>query len=81
MHFFVKAALTLALASSSTGILGPQSTGFTIEGRPVQIHGFASRAFEVSDGNNYLTMSTRTGSFSFTDFGVNISAELTAYQF
>jgi hypothetical protein len=77
MHFVVKAALVLAVASDSAGILCAQSTDFTIEGRPVQIHGFASQAFAVSDGNNYLTMNTRTGSFSFTDFGVNISAQLT----
>jgi hypothetical protein len=57
-------------------MLPAQSPEFTIEGRPFQIHGFASEAFTASDQNNYLTMSTSTGSFSFTDFGANISSQL-----
>src|ERR1700686_3296847 len=50
---------------------------FMIEGRPVQIHGFASQGFTYSNDNNYLTMQTSDGSFNFTDGGVNISAPIT----
>jgi hypothetical protein len=50
---------------------------FTIEGRPVQVHAFASQGFTYSNDNNYLTMKTSQGSFAFTDAGVNISTPLT----
>jgi hypothetical protein len=73
----VRAALGVAVISAGAGWLDAQSTEFKIEGRPVQVHGFASQGFALSDGNNYLTMNTREGSFLFTDFGVNISAQLT----
>ncbi|HEY3459128.1 MAG TPA: hypothetical protein VGK64_31375 [Bryobacteraceae bacterium] len=69
--------IAIIFLSMTTGVLHAQSPEFTIEGRPVQIHGFASQAFAVSDNNNYLTMKTSEGSFAFTDFGVNISAQIT----
>jgi hypothetical protein len=73
----MKSVLAIAVVLISGGMLRAQSTEFKVEGRPVQIHGFASQGFVVSDGNNYLTMKTSAGSFSFTDFGFNISAQLT----
>jgi hypothetical protein len=48
-----------------------------VDGKPVQIHGFVSQAFDACDDNNFLTMNTSAGSFVFTDFGANISMELT----
>jgi hypothetical protein len=77
MYSTVKLVIAAALMSVAAGMLRAQSTEFTVEGKPVQIHGFASQGFALSDGNNYLTMKTSEGSFSFTDFGVNISAQLT----
>src|SRR5260370_21517933 len=50
---------------------------FTIERRPVQMHGFAAQGFTYSNDNNYLTMKTSEGSFVFTDAGVNISSPIT----
>ena len=50
---------------------------FTLDGRQVQIHSFASQGFGYSDDNNYLTMQTSKGSFAMTDGGVNISTQLT----
>jgi hypothetical protein len=51
---------------------------FNIEGREVQIHGFASQGFVHTDNNNWLTMETSEfGSGEFTDFGVNASTQLT----
>jgi hypothetical protein len=73
----MKSVLAITVVLISGGMLRAQSTEFKVEGRPVQIHGFASQGFAVSDGNNYLTMKTSAGSFSFTDFGFNISAQLT----
>jgi hypothetical protein len=77
MYSIVKSVLAIAFVSIGTGTLRAQLTEFKVEGRPVQIHGFASQGFALSDGNNYLTMKTSEGSFLFTDFGVNVSAQLT----
>jgi hypothetical protein len=77
MYSIVKSVLAIAVVSIGTGTLRAQFTEFKVEGRPVQIHGFASQGFALSDGNNYLTMKTSAGSLLFTDFGVNISAQLT----
>jgi hypothetical protein len=52
-------------------------TTFQVEGRTVQIHGFVSQGFLGSNDNNYLTTKSSNGSFAFTDFGVNISTQLT----
>jgi hypothetical protein len=67
----------MAVAFLGAPFLTGQSANFDIEGKPVQIHGFASQAFSVSNENNYLTMPTSMGSFGFTDFGGNISIQLT----
>ncbi len=51
---------------------------FKIEGREVQIHGFASQGFVRTDDNNWLTMQTSdVGSGVFSDFGVNASSQIT----
>jgi hypothetical protein len=71
----VKSLFLIAVVSA--GLMRAQSTDFTLEGVPVQIHGFASQAFLASDNNNYLSMPTSQGSFAFTDFGANVSLQLT----
>jgi hypothetical protein len=55
----------------------PLHAQFTVAGRPVQIHGFASQGFTYSNDNNYLTMQTSEGSFTFTDGGLNMSMPIT----
>jgi len=75
MYATVKLHLLLAIVT--VGVMRAQSTSFTVEGLPVQVHGFASQAFLASDNNNYLTMPTSQGSFGFTDFGANISVQVT----
>jgi len=67
----------IAAVFPGAAMLRAQFTNFTVEGVPVQVHGFASQAFSASDDNNYLTMDTSRGSFAFTDFGASISAQLT----
>ena len=52
-------------------------TTFQVDGRTVQIHGFVSQGFLGSNDNNYLTTKSSDGSFAFTDFGVNISSQIT----
>jgi hypothetical protein len=49
---------------------------FTLLGREVQLHGFASQAYVKTDVNNWLTMDTSDGSAAFTDFGVNLSTHI-----
>ena len=54
-----------------------QYTTFTVGGRTIQIHGFASQGYALSYNNNYLTMDTTKGAFNMTDAGVNVSTQLT----
>jgi hypothetical protein len=50
---------------------------FSVDGRTVQVHSFASQGFALSNVNNYLTMDTSNGSFALTDFGFNASTAIT----
>ncbi len=49
----------------------------TLFHRDVQIHGFASQGLLYTNTNNWLTTDSRDGSAAFTDFGVNLSTNLT----
>jgi len=50
---------------------------FKVWNRSVQVHGFASQGFVYTDQNNWLTMHSSQGSGAFTDFGANISTQIT----
>lgn len=50
-----------------------QAQEFRVWDHAVQVHGFASQGFVYTGANNWLTMTTTTGSAAFTDFGVNAS--------
>ena len=52
-------------------------TDFSVAGREVQVHGFASQGFAYSNQNNFLTMNTSQGSFAMTDFGLNATLQVT----
>jgi hypothetical protein len=54
-----------------------QAQEFKLFDRPVQVHGFASQGFVYTDDNNWLTMNTSQGSAAWTDFGLNMSSEVT----
>ena len=56
----------------STG--GPASA---FEIPPVTIHGFLSQGYLKSTENDFLSVSTEDGTFSFTEMGVNFSAQMT----
>jgi hypothetical protein len=58
------------------GLLSAQFD-FKLDGRDVQVHSFGSQGFLYSNNNNYLTTDTTRGSWAFTDFGANISTQLT----
>src|SRR5579863_10331752 len=50
---------------------------FKVLGRTVQVHGFVSQGFIYTNDNNWLTMNTSQGSAAFTDFGLNVSSQVT----
>jgi hypothetical protein len=50
---------------------------FKVLDRTVQVHGFASQGFVYTNVNNWLTMNTSQGSAAFTDFGLNMSSQVT----
>jgi hypothetical protein len=51
---------------------------FSLGGREIQFHGFASQGFIHTDENNWLTMQTsHVGSGVFTEVGINASTQIT----
>ena len=71
-------AVRLSLFSLILAPLCLHSQDFKIDGREIQIHGFASQGFVHTDDNNWLTMQTsNVGSGEFSDFGVNASTQIT----
>jgi hypothetical protein len=72
----IKTTLLTALLCVAPAVMNAQFD-FTVDGRQIQVHSFASQGFMYSNDNNYMTMPTSTGSFAFTDFGANISTQLT----
>ena len=77
MRLPIKRFITLA-ALSAFPIAGLHAQfDFTLDGRQVQVHSFASQGFAYSNENNYMTMNSTSGSFAMTDGGVNISSQIT----
>lgn len=74
---FTRHITLLSLLIGAAPALMRAQFNFTVGGRPVQVHSFASQGFAYSNDNNYLTMQTSRGSFAMTDFGVNAAIELT----
>ncbi len=72
-----QSALRLSLFCLIFAPLSLRAQDFKIDGREVQIHGFASQGFIYTDDNNWLTMHTSQGSGAFTDFGANASMQVT----
>src|SRR5277367_27610 len=70
-------AVRLALLGFTLAPLCLRAQDFKLDGREVQIHAFASQGFIYTDDNNWLTMHTSQGSGAFTDFGANISMQVT----
>ena len=59
------------------GRIALQAQEFRLFDRTVQVHGFASQGFVYTDDNNWLTMNTSQGSAAWTDFGFNMSSQVT----
>jgi len=67
----------LILIVLAAGVQWSMGQEFKIFDRTVQVHGFASQGIAYTNENNWLTMKTSEGSYSFTDFGANISMPIT----
>lgn len=50
---------------------------FTVFNRNVQVHGFMGQGIAYTDTNNWLTMQSSDASVAYSDFGVNISSQIT----
>ncbi len=66
-----------SLPASYFGQLCLQAQDFSLLGREVEIHGFVSQGFVYTNTNNWLTMNSSQGSMAFTDFGINLSTQVT----
>jgi hypothetical protein len=69
--------LAFVCICSCAGQFTLQAQEFKLFDRTVQVHGFVSQAFVYTSNNNWLTMNTSAGSAAFTDFGINMSSQLT----
>ncbi len=72
---FVCAGLVCACLCASR--ISVQAQEFKLLDRTVQVHGFVSQGFIYTSDNNWLTMNTSQGSAAFTDFGLNMSSQVT----
>jgi len=75
VYFRAKTAVWITFLCAAPVALHAQFD-FTVDGRQVQVHSFASQGFAYSNDNNYLTMNTSQGSFAMTDGGVNVSMQV-----
>jgi hypothetical protein len=69
-------SLALVLAAA---LHRPLAQEITVRGRTVEAHGFGTQGFIYTAGNDWLTMPTNSGSFQFTDFGLNLSSQLNSH--
>jgi hypothetical protein len=69
--------LGLVVACFLLGPLTLRAQDFKVFDRDVQVHGFASQGLVYTNTNNWLTMDSNQGSAGYTDFGVNMSTNLT----
>jgi hypothetical protein len=67
----------MVFACFCMGQVALQAQEFKLFDREVQIRGFASQGFVYTNDNNWLTMNTSQGSGAFTDFGINVSTNVT----
>jgi hypothetical protein len=69
--------LGFACAWLCSGSINLHAQEFKLFDRTVQVHGFFSQGFVHTSGNNWLTMNTLNGSAAMTDFGLNMSSQVT----
>jgi hypothetical protein len=70
-------SLIFALWCLQAGQFALMAQEFKVLDRAVQVHGFLSQGFVYTNDNHWLTMNTSQGSAAFTDFGLNMSSQVT----
>jgi hypothetical protein len=76
MYFQTRTIALAAFLCAAPAVMHAQFD-FKVDGLPFQVHSFASQGFMYTSDNNYMTMNTSNGSFAFTDFGANVSTQIT----
>ena len=66
--------ILIFFCAASTALQGQQ---FKVFDRTVEFHGFASQGFLYTGQNNWLSTHSSQGSGAFTDFGANLSSQIT----
>jgi hypothetical protein len=69
--------LTLLWVCFCPGRFPLQAQELKLFKRTVQVHGFVSEGFVYTNDNNWLTMNTSSGSAAMSDFGLNMSSQIT----
>jgi hypothetical protein len=69
--------LVAVMVSHVSRAITAQAQEFKLFDHEVQVHGWLSQGFVYTDQNNWLTMSTTSGSGAMTDMGLNMSAQVT----
>jgi hypothetical protein len=69
--------VALLCVSLSAGAIALRAQEFKLFDRTIQVHGFVSQGFVYTNDNNWLTMDTSDGSGAFSDFGLNMSTQVT----
>ena len=72
-----KRIIGIAAAIILAGTCLITTSSFAVELGGVDIHGFISQGFIMSDEYNYLTHNSKDGSFEYNEVGINFSKELT----
>ena len=70
-----RTAVLLFLSWFAAGTSWGQFRTQFVDGR-VQVHGFFTQGYAVSNQNNYLTMNTSQGTAKMTDGGLNMSWQI-----
>jgi hypothetical protein len=70
-------SLVFALLCFQAAQFALMAQEFKLLDRTVQVHGFVSQGLVYTNDNNWLTMNTSQGSAAFTDFGLNMSSQVT----
>src|ERR1700691_301134 len=69
--------LSFVCAWLCSGSINLHAQEFKLFNRTVQVHGFVSQGFVYTNDNNWLTMNTSDDSAAWTDFGLNMSSQVT----
>ncbi|NDY73735.1 hypothetical protein DO021_18555 [Desulfobacter hydrogenophilus] len=72
-----KKIIGIAAAIILAGTCLITTSSFAVELGGVDIHGFISQGFIISDEYNYLAHNSTDGSFEYNEVGINFSKELT----